>query len=68
MLQEVMGSGAARLGMCKVMGQWYEGKCASPWVSRARGKMRRNKEMVQNVEISLRPHQCGQLYAGGHPS
>ena len=33
-----MGSGAAALGICKVIGQWFEGKCALGWVPARTGE------------------------------
>ena len=65
----VLGSGAATLGICKVMGGVVRGKVRirvgfTPYG----GEVCRNEEVVQNVEIPLRSPPCGKLHAGGYPS
>ena len=62
----VMGSGAATVGICKVMGQWSKEKCALGWVSpRTGGGCVEMSKWSRALKYPCGPTQVGSSTWGG---
>ena len=66
MFRNGYGLAVAALGICKLMGQWSRGKCASGWVSLRKGKRcKETRKWSKTLKYLCAAAHVGQLYAGG---